>query len=280
MIPTFIHGKHVLGHLGWAVGRRFLFLLLRLLPSENILSKDKLYEVGLPVKIVVSSGLWAVTSVHFPHVVYAPTDVNDGMLQRTTSATWRKLYLADEHVITTLKTTDTSVFDSMVPFPEPVSSHAPFNLDLCDEGGEFGNLKKNVTPRRAHVPWTGDPPLTLRLKSSPFQLRLGVCTRPDLPVASPKRVAHWAYIVHAGPFNVTDNSLEAGHDCSKDHISTWPGFSRQYGYQESYGGCRNTGLLYHLHHSNGIQNALWCYTFTHRGCTHLPMIARLYFTSE
>ncbi len=220
------------------MGRRFLFLLLRLLPTENTFSKDKLYEVGgiSPIKSVVNRGRLVVKSIHFPHVVYAPTDVNDSMLQRTASATWRKVYLADEHVITTLKTTDTLVFDSMVPLPEPVSIYgpsSPFHLDPRKSTVHFLNFKCNVIPQPTDVPWTGDPPITLQFLTDfpvhgPYWLSLGVCTRPDLPVASPHRLVHWAYI------DVAYNDLEARHDCSKDHISNWPDHSRKYGYTEHY----------------------------------------------
>ncbi|KAI0753630.1 heterokaryon incompatibility protein-domain-containing protein [Fomes fomentarius] len=188
VIPTLEHQQQLLGHLGWVIDRRFLFLLLQPLPSENILSKDKLYRVGgIPLQSVVyrvGDGPLTVRNailIDFPRVICAPTEVNDSMLQKSASATWRRVYLADEHVIATMKTTDTSVFESKIPVPELVHRpRSPFHLDPRHfPAFQFLNPDRDFPSNATHVPWAGDPPIILQFypwneSKGVFLLSLGV----------------------------------------------------------------------------------------------------------
>ncbi len=252
-IPIIKYDGQLLGHLGWVVDRRFLLLLLQLLPSENVPSKDKLYRVGgIPLKSLIYTvgdepldNTVVVPVVNFTHVVYAPTELNTSMLHKSADATWKRVYLAHEHVIATMKTTDTSVFESMLPARELVSVDelsSPFYVDPRHSTAfTFLNVGLHPTsPEPAGVAWKGDPPIILRLSSDfgPSLLILGVCIRSDSPVAksSSQWVAHWAYMVYvnrSSSYEELINNLGVGHDCSKDHISSWPDHSRRYHYRKS-----------------------------------------------
>ncbi|KAI0753645.1 heterokaryon incompatibility protein-domain-containing protein [Fomes fomentarius] len=246
VIPTLEYQKQLLGHLGWVVNRRFLLLLLQPLPSENILSNDKLYRVGgIPLQSMayrvgdVSLRRRVVSTLVFPYLVYAPTEVNDKMLQKSASTTWRRVYLADEHIVTTMKTMDTSMFNSMLPVQDLVHRlPSPIHIDLRHLT-DFNTMNSewNLPRKPADVSWIGDPPLILELQlgyTSTLLLSLGVCTRSGLRVGTPQQVAHWAYMVHPD-FSSVKESSEARHDCSTDYISNWPHRSRQYAYQNPDG---------------------------------------------
>ncbi len=243
VIPTLEYQQQLLGHLGWVVNRRFLLLLLQPLPSANILSKDKLYRVGglrlgsMAYRSGDSVSLGRLVAIDvFPHLVYAPTEVNARMLKQSASTTWRRVYLADEYVITTMQTTPPrEVFESGLPVPVLVHQIPyPFHIDPRHvEASACLNFGRILPSNPTDVPWTGDPPITLGLyreDCGQFYLRLGVCTRYNLPLAGFERGEHWAYMVRDWWY--VYDSVEAGHDCSKDHISNWPDRSRKHGFEE------------------------------------------------
>lgn len=233
-IPIRTHEGQLLGYLGWIEGGRYLLLLLRTLPSENILPQDRLYRVGgVPLR--------RVHRFCCTHVVYAPATLNDLMLCKSALMKWRKVYLAYEDVAPHMHSTeDASMLESVLTAPELPSFHrlfySPFHLELGLHGRVMlrhesqGLLQSFVTGT-----WTGDPPVVLTMKlhyvSIFTQICLGVCTRLQ-PVAhhGAGQVVHWAQVTitwHSG----AQRGKELEHDCSSDHIARWPDLSRKFGYR-------------------------------------------------
>ncbi|KAI0753639.1 hypothetical protein C8Q74DRAFT_1305971 [Fomes fomentarius] len=74
--------------------------------------------------------------------------------------------------------------------------------------------------------WTGDPAMILAFRlgyrdCTVMYIRLGT----QCESASTSRVGHWAHV---------EVLQEVEHDCSMDHISSWPDLSRRFGYKDSY----------------------------------------------
>ncbi|KAI0752071.1 hypothetical protein C8Q74DRAFT_1308567, partial [Fomes fomentarius] len=190
-IPTVTHKGKLLGHLGWVEDRRFLLLLLQQLPSDK--GTERYRVDGLPLE--------TFETVWFPHIVYAPAAMNDTMQHRQLAQSeWRKVYLAHEHVIATMKTEDTSVFQTVSPVPE---HQHPAALTFDRRSSRLPDVG---------VTWTGDPPVILAFHSS---------------VASPPPVVHWAHV----EFRYWSPDRPIEHDCFKDHISSWPDRSRKIGWR-------------------------------------------------
>ncbi|KAI0753618.1 heterokaryon incompatibility protein-domain-containing protein [Fomes fomentarius] len=235
-IPIITHEEQRLGHLGWVEERTFL-----LLPLQPLLSgEDKVHRIGVPL---VGAG-----QIHFPHVVYAPTSLNDAMLQKSATADWSKVYLAYDSVAPTTKAGDTSVFHSVFPVPERPSFaqfYSPFHFDprhlaqhpmLALGSHSSGSLEHHVT-------WTGDPPLTLpvdvsssdsgsKRKVASLYIRLGICTRSS-PVPGSQQVTHWARLAVPYRLGNVPEELRVEHDCSDDHISSWPRRARTFGCKDT-----------------------------------------------
>ncbi len=242
------HEEQLLGHLGWVENSTFLLLLLQPLPSNE--NEDRVHRAGVLEDTLHRIGMVPLVGAgqyRFPHVVYAPTTLNDMMWQSSAVAQWRKLYLAYDIAPTMAK--DTSVYHSVVPVPERPSFaqlYSPFHFDprhlaqhpMLAMGSRGSSLPK------PDVMWTGDPPITLPIEVScsvsgskekvagSLYVRLGVCTRSS-PVASTQQVTHWARLVAYSSGERFRKELRAKHDCSNDHISSWPRRSRTFGYTSS-----------------------------------------------
>lgn len=210
-IPIIAHEGQLLAHLGWVEGKRFLLLLLQPLPSENIIYKDKFYRVG---GVPLSSG----TNLRFPRVIYAPDVLNDTMLRKSARSEWRKVYLTHEDVIAATKAEDTSVFESVSPVSELLPLHyiSPFHFD------------SRHLPRYFDVRTFNRRALVVDVQCALLYIHLGVCTRRS-PVTSPQQVIQWAHVEFLAHVDWEPNH-QIEHDCSKDHISSWPDLSRRFGW--------------------------------------------------
>lgn len=232
-------------------------MLLQPLPSENRLSKGKLFKVGLPL---VGAGTF-----RFPHGVYAPTSLNEDMLQQLAVLTWRKVYLAYDVVNAEdtesgfrlaspgiLADSECSSLGQLCsPFLFDLRRYLPQdrtqrNLTAGDSSQWHPTHLFTLDSHSSKLPdvaWTGDPPALLAFRKRDrfaraiwMLLRLGVCTR-CLSGASPQQVIHWAHVDFysrsmndkAGrPLDIKFDSKEVEHDCSNDHISHWSGLSRTF----------------------------------------------------
>ncbi len=241
-IPTLIHQEQRLGHLGWVENRSYLLLLLRPLSSENILSKDKLYAAGTPLRDL---RILNTLRPHFPRVVYAPTSMSDHMWRKSAVANWTKVYLAYENVATTTKTDDVSAFQSELEVgPSFHHFYSPFHFDLRHLGGDSDSHVRvarefSILPEPG-ITWTGHPPMVLAFVLSPRDPRLLTLRRclyihlgtRCKSVARPAQVVHWAHVEITRKYDeweLRHLPKEVQHDCSSDHISSWPDFSRQFG---------------------------------------------------
>ncbi|KAI0752074.1 heterokaryon incompatibility protein-domain-containing protein [Fomes fomentarius] len=233
-LPLIKHEGQLLGHLGWVEDGRLLFLLLQPLRSDNILLEDKLHMVGVPL---VGAGKFQL-----PHVVYAPTPLQDSLImQEPEVVKWKKVYLAYDVVAPTTNDEDTSIFNPVVERPPLDQLYLPFHVDprhlarLAQDRGvpKFDRIWSNLPD--AHAARTGDP-TNLVFEMTPWgwmRIHLGVCTQTRL-CANPQQVVHWAFV----DWHLEDE--DEGyifeqineHDCSNDHISNWPDFSRKFGLRD------------------------------------------------
>ncbi len=225
VIPSMTHQQQILGHLGWVENGRFLLSILQSLPTDNSLSKDSLYMVGVP--------LLGVGEIHFPRVVYASSALNDTMHQRSAQVEWRRGYLAYEHAATKVTTKAELVLGSTSHIRKRRGALiGPFQFDPR----QLGTMGMELLDKDSRLPspgvrWNGEPPVLLTLQWTRLSvvqttvIRLGVCT---LSSSSAKKGHHWAQVVKGGVNDVLQRDSE--HDCVCDHISDWPDLSRKFGH--------------------------------------------------